>query len=95
MKIKTRQFRMRLWVLIPKLKMPSLDEKVDKILLHLAKKFPKHGETIELLRDVSIELQGVGWLEDQKELRYIFREYLHDELGFLLLSEMLTLLYNR
>jgi len=75
-----------------KLPMPSLEEKANKILLHLSRKFPKHGETIELFRDVSLELQGVGWVEDQKELRFIFREYLHDELGFLLLSEMETLL---
>lgn len=78
--------------IVPKLKMPSLEEKADKILLHLSRKFPKHGETIELFKDVSLELQSVGWVEDQKELRFIFREYLHDELGFLLLSEMPTLL---
>ncbi len=78
--------------LIPKLKIPRLEEKVDKILLHLARKFPKHGDTIELFKDVSMELQGVGWVEDQKELRFIFREYLHDELGFLRCSEVPTLL---
>lgn len=77
---------------ISKLEMPSLDEKVDKILLHLSSKFPKPGQTIELFRDVSLELQGVGWIEDQKELKFIFREYLHHELDFLLLSEMPTLL---
>jgi hypothetical protein len=75
-----------------KLPMPTLEEKVDKILLHLSHKFPKHGETIELFRDISLELQGVGYCDDQKELRFIFRDYLHDELGFLLLSELPTLL---
>ena len=68
-----------------KLPMPSLEEKVDKILLHLSRKFPKHGETIELFRDISLELQGVGRCDNQKELRFIFRDYLHDELNFLLL----------
>lgn len=77
---------------LSQLRTPSVGQKADKLLLYLAHKFPRPGETIELFENVSLELQSISWAVDHKELHYLMREYLHEATGLLLLKRSPTLL---
>ena len=68
----------------------TVGEKADKILLHLAQKFPKPGEIHELSGGAHLEFLAIGRLTDTNELVFFLRDYLYAELGFLLRHELVT-----
>jgi hypothetical protein len=68
----------------------TVGEKAEKILVQLAKKFPKPGEIIHLSGGAYLEFLGVGRLADTSELQFFMRDYLHGEMGFLLRHELVT-----
>ena len=67
------------------LRMPSVGEKAESLLRHLAKKFPAPGQTFSI-DDLALnqELQGVARAETGEELRFLFYRYLRDEKQFVL-----------
>jgi nucleoside 2-deoxyribosyltransferase len=65
-----------------RLRMPSVGEKAEKMLMHLALKFAKPGAIINYGQFVE-ELHGVAWIEDNEEFNYIFHDYILLEKGFL------------
>jgi hypothetical protein len=75
---------------LSQLETPSVGEKADKLLLCLARNYQRPGEVIELFKDGSLELQAASWAADDKELRYLMREYLFEAAEFLLLTEHRT-----
>ena len=68
----------------------TVGEKAEKILVQLAKKFPKPGEIQELSGGAHLEFLAVGRLTDAKELQFFLRDYLYAEMGFLLRYELVT-----
>ncbi|MGD0086642.1 MAG: hypothetical protein ABSC24_05895 [Verrucomicrobiota bacterium] len=68
----------------------SVGEKAEKILMHLASRFPKPGEITDLSGSVHLEFLAIGRLADTKELRFFIHDYLYDEMGFLLRHELVT-----
>jgi hypothetical protein len=68
------------------LRMPNVGEKAERILLYLGSKFSKPG-TIFQYETFSDELKGVGWLEDNDELSFIFIHYLLREKSFIINTE--------
>jgi len=72
------------------LRILTVGEKAEKILLQLARKFPKPGEITDLSGGAHLEFLAVGRLADTNELRFFIRDYLCDEMGFLLRHELVT-----
>ena len=68
---------------LAKLRMPSVGEKAEKILLHLAVTFPKPGSSIYVNSNLSPELEGIGWASDIDELSFLLDNYLIREKEFL------------
>ena len=68
----------------------TVGEKAEKILVRLAQKFPKPGEWLDMSRGIHLEFRAIGRAADDDELRFLLREYLHGEMGFLLLHEIKT-----
>jgi len=68
----------------------TVGEKAEKILLQLAKKFPKLGEITDLSGGAHLEYLAVGRLVDTNELQFFIRDYLYAEMGFLLRHELVT-----
>jgi hypothetical protein len=68
----------------------TVGEKAEKILLQLARQFPKPGEIADLSSSALLEFLAVGRLADTSELRFFIRDYLCDEMGFLLRHELVT-----
>lgn len=66
----------------------SVGKKAEKVLIRLAQKFPKPGEWLDLSRGVHLEFLSIGRAADNDELRFLMREYLHGEMGFLLMHEL-------
>jgi len=73
-----------------KLRDLTVGEKAEKILLHLARKFPKPGEIQDLSGGAHLEFLAVGRLADTNELQFFLRDYLYAEMGFLLRHELVT-----
>src|SRR5690242_10333974 len=68
----------------------TVGEKAEKILVHLAKKFPKPGEITDLSGGAHLEFLGAGRLADANELRFFLCDYLYTEMGFLIRHELVT-----
>ena len=68
----------------------TVGEKAEKILLQLAKEFPKPGEITDLSGDAYLKFLAVGRLADHKELRFFIHDYLYAEMDFLLRHELVT-----
>ena len=68
----------------------SVGEKAEKVLERLASKFPKPGEWLDLSGGAHLEFLSIGRAVDNAELRFLMREYLHREMGFLILQELQT-----
>jgi nucleoside 2-deoxyribosyltransferase/ribosomal protein S27AE len=68
----------------------TVGEKAEKILMQLARKFPKPGEITDLSGGAHLEFLGVGRLADTSELQFFIRDYLYAEMGFLLRHELVT-----
>jgi hypothetical protein len=58
--------------------MPTVGEKAEKILLHLAKKFPNPGTEFDIFKGeiLAHEFQAVGWASDFSELLFLLKEFL-------------------
>jgi hypothetical protein len=65
------------------LRMPSVAEKAQRILLRLARNFPTPGATFQLDSKAHLELQGVGWCGAGNELIFLIRNLLSMEMRFL------------
>jgi nucleoside 2-deoxyribosyltransferase len=63
----------------------TVGEKAEKILVRLAQKFPKPGERLDLSGGVHLEFLAIGRAVDNDELRFLMREFLHEEMGLLLM----------
>ena len=61
---------------------PSVGEKAERLMLHLAKNNSKPGGYIQI-SDRSAELLGICWCQDQEEFLFILLKYLVTERGFL------------
>lgn len=59
-------------------------EKAEKILSQLGRKFPRPGESLDLSNGSHLEFKAIGRVNDDNELRFLMREYLCREMGFLL-----------
>ena len=70
----------------------TVGEKAEKILLQLARKFPKPGEITDLSGGAHLEFLGVGRLADSNELQFFLRDYLCAEMNFLLRHKLVTAL---
>ena len=66
---------------------PPVRVKAEWLLRYLAQVYPNPGAIIDLSENVSLLLQAVASALDQKELLYLMRDYLHEEVGFLHVSE--------
>ena len=75
---------------LAKLRNLTVGEKAEKILLHLARKFPKPGEIQDLSGGAHLEFLAVGRLTDTNEFQFFIRDYLYAEMGFLLQHELVT-----
>jgi hypothetical protein len=75
---------------LAKLRNLTVGEKAEKILLHLARIFPKPGEIQDLSGGAHLEFLAVGRLIDTNELRFFLHDYLYAETGFLLRHELVT-----
>lgn len=73
-----------------KLRSLSVGEKAEKILIQLAKKFPKPGEIQDLSGDAFLEFMAVGRLTEINELRFFIHDYLYTEMDFLIRHELVT-----
>jgi hypothetical protein len=67
-------------------------EKAEKILMQLARKFPKPGQITDLSGGAHLEFLGVGRLADTNELQFFMRDYLCAEMNFLLRHKLVTAL---
>jgi len=74
------------------LRMPSVGEKAEKILLWLERKCPipgtpftfkSHFNQPKYMGDDILEMQGVGWISNSQEAEFLLTEYLCKEKGFL------------
>jgi hypothetical protein len=63
--------------------MPSVGEKAEKLLLHLAKTEPFPSSEVYIHPDNTNELLGASWSGNVNELNYLFSEYLSVEKQFL------------
>ena len=73
---------------LKQLQTPTVGEKAEKILVRLAQKFPKPGERLDLSRGVHLEFLAIGRAADNDELHFLLREFLHEEMGLLLMNEV-------
>jgi hypothetical protein len=73
-------------------KLPNLTvgEKAEKILIRLAKRFPKPGEIQDLSEGAHLEFMAVGRLTEDRELQFFIRDYLYAEMDFLIRHELVT-----
>lgn len=72
--------------LISKTRMPTPSEKADNILLYLGEKFKTPGTMIDLTSDSSKiipKIEGLGYIENFDEEKYLLRDYLEKEKGLL------------
>jgi hypothetical protein len=70
----------------------TVGEKAEKILMQLARKYPKPGEITDLSGGAHMEFLGVGRLADTNELQFFMRDYLYAEMNFLLRHKLVTAL---
>lgn len=68
----------------------TLGEKGEKVLLSLAQRFSRPGERLDLSGGAHLRFLAVARLIDNDELHFLMREYLHEEMGFLLMHELDT-----
>jgi hypothetical protein len=68
----------------------SVGEKAEKILIRLAQKFPTPGAWLDFTGANYQEFLAIGRTANYHELEYLLREYLHGELGYLILHELVT-----
>jgi hypothetical protein len=66
----------------------TVGEKAEKALARLAQKFPKPGEWLDLSGGAHVEVKAVARVSEDNELRFLMREFLHEEMGFLLMHEI-------
>jgi hypothetical protein len=64
----------------------TVGEKAEKILLQLAKTFPKPGEFLDLCNGADLEFKAVGRVTDDEELCFLMQEYLHGEKQFIIFT---------
>jgi hypothetical protein len=62
------------WDTLKSLESPGIGEKAEKLLLYLAKRFPKAGQTLTFQGDE--KEQGSCWAADHEEVNYLFHTYL-------------------
>ena len=68
----------------------TVGEAAEKILMLLARKFPKPGEISDLSGGVYFEFLAVGRLTDAQGLRFFIHDYLYSTMSFLLRHELVT-----
>jgi hypothetical protein len=65
------------------LRMPSVGEKADKILLWLERRCPNPGATFSFSDNDKLEMQGVAWSSNFSEAYFLLNDYLCKEKEFL------------
>lgn len=65
------------------LRMPSVGEKAEKILLYVARNYPRPGDGIKESEMFGPILWAVAWAAGDTELTYLIQDYLTDEKKFL------------
>lgn len=65
----------------------TVGERAEKVLIQLARKFPKPGQALDLSGGAHLEFKAAGRVHDDEELRFLMREFLSKEMGQLLLFE--------
>ena len=67
------------------LKMPTVGEKAEKLMLFLAREFPKPGETLPLYPTSQIwsKLPAIAWARDEGEIEFLLSNFLRGEKQYL------------